>query len=91
MAGGSFALSPTKLLQRRFLQLSRYEAMTTEPVRVTIKDVAVAAGVSTATVSNVINDTGKVGRATKEKVRAAIQRTNWKPNMDARNLARVAK
>lgn len=61
--------------------------MTTKPARVTIKDVATAAGVSTATVSNVINDTGKVGRATKERVRAVIERTKWKPNMNARNLA----
>ena len=41
--------------------------------RDTIKDVAAAAGVSIATVSNVDNGTGKVGRATRERVRAVIQ------------------
>lgn len=57
--------------------------------RVTIRDVAELAGVSTATVSNVINNTGKVSEATKRRVRAVIQRTKWTPNVDARNLARV--
>jgi hypothetical protein len=56
--------------------------------RVTIRDVAEVAGVSTATVSNVINNTGSVSEATKQRVRAVIQRTKWTPNVDARNLAR---
>ena len=58
-------------------------------IRVTIRDIAELAGVSTATVSNVVNETGKVGRATRERVKAAIRSTRWKPNMDARNLART--
>jgi len=56
--------------------------------RVTIRYVATIAGVSTATVSNVVNGRGKVGRATKERVEAAIQSTKWQPNVNARNLAR---
>jgi DNA-binding LacI/PurR family transcriptional regulator len=56
--------------------------------RVTIRDVAEAAAVSTATVSNVVNNTGSVSEATKQKVKAAIQSTKWKPNVNARNLAR---
>jgi plasmid maintenance system antidote protein VapI len=60
------------------------------PHRVTIGNVAELAGVSTATVSNVINNTGSVSEATKQRVRAVIQRTKWTPNVDARNLARSA-
>jgi len=56
--------------------------------RVTIRDVAELAGVSTATVSNVVNNTGKVSEPTRQRVRAAIQRAKWAPNVDARNLAR---
>jgi hypothetical protein len=57
-------------------------------LRVTIRNVAELADVSTATVSNVINTTGSVSEATKQRVRAVIQRTKWTPNADARNLAR---
>lgn len=56
--------------------------------RVTIRSVAELAGVSTATVSNVINNTGKMSEATRQRVEAVIQRTKWTPNVDARNLAR---
>ena len=64
-------------------------AKTQNSGRLTIRDVAEQAGVSTATVSNVVNNTGKVSEATKRRVRAVIQRTRWTPNLDARNLARV--
>lgn len=57
--------------------------------RATIRDVAELAGVSTATVSNVINNTGKVSEPTRRRVRAVIQRTKWTPDIDARNLARA--
>jgi LacI family transcriptional regulator len=57
--------------------------------RVTIRTVAEIAGVSTATVSNVINNTGKVRRTTKERVKAVIERTDWTPNVNARDLART--
>ena len=52
--------------------------------RVTIRTVAEIAGASTATVKNVVNNTGKASRATKERVRAAIESTNWTPNVNAR-------
>jgi hypothetical protein len=58
-------------------------------LRVTIQTIAEIAGVSTATVSNVINSTGKVSLATKKRVRAAIQSANWIPNVYARKLART--
>jgi DNA-binding LacI/PurR family transcriptional regulator len=59
--------------------------------RVTIQTVAEIAGVSTATVSNVIDSTRMVSPATKtkERVKAAIESTNWTPNVNARNLART--
>jgi Bacterial regulatory proteins, lacI family len=58
-------------------------------LRVTIRTVAEIAGVSTATVSNVMNNTGKASPATKRKVKAAIQSAKWEPNVHARNLART--
>jgi DNA-binding LacI/PurR family transcriptional regulator len=54
---------------------------------VTIRDVAKACGVSTATVSNVLNNTGKVGRKTHRSVLAAVKRLAYVPNVHARHLA----
>src|SRR5260370_7480553 len=53
----------------------------------TIRDVAKAAGVSTATVSNVLNKTGKVGRRTHGLVLLAVKRLGYFPDVHARNLA----
>jgi DNA-binding LacI/PurR family transcriptional regulator len=53
----------------------------------TIRDVAKAAGVSTATVSNVLNKTGKVGRRTHHVVLSAVKRLGYFPNVHARHLA----
>jgi LacI family transcriptional regulator len=53
----------------------------------TISDVARAAGVSTMTVSRVINRTGNVKQATLAAVDAAIARLNYAPNPAARSLA----
>ena len=52
-----------------------------------IKDVAHEAGVSTATVSHVINDTKYVTDETRQKVQDAIQKLNFYPNAHARTLA----
>ena len=54
---------------------------------VTIRDVAKSTGVSTATVSNVLNKTGKVGRGTRRTVLAAVKRMGYVPNVHARHLA----
>jgi len=54
---------------------------------VTILDVAKAAGVSTATVSNVLNKTGKVGRKTRQLVLSTVKRLGYIPNLHARHLA----
>jgi len=53
----------------------------------TIRDVAKAAGVSTATVSNVLNKTGKVGRHTHHVVLSAVKKLGYFPNAHARHLA----
>lgn len=56
-------------------------------MRLTIRDVAKAAGVSTATVSNVLNKTGKVGRRTHTLVLSTVKRLGYFPNVHARHLA----
>lgn len=53
----------------------------------TMKDVAHRAGVSLATVSNVVNNNNdEVGYATKEKVLQAIRELNYHPNTNAQSL-----
>jgi DNA-binding LacI/PurR family transcriptional regulator len=56
-------------------------------MNVTIRDVADGAGVSTATVSNVLNNTGKVGRTTQQRVLVVVKKLGYVPNAHARNLA----
>ena len=51
-----------------------------------IREVAKRAGVSTATVSRVVNGTAPVDAGTEKRVRAAIQRTGYYPNTHARTL-----
>ena len=53
----------------------------------TIRNVAEAAGVSTATVSNVLNKTGKVGRRTQLLVLATVKKMGYVANAHARHLA----
>jgi len=52
-----------------------------------LKDVAKEAGVSTATVSHVINNTKFVTEETRSKVLRAIEKCNYYPNVHARALA----
>jgi len=58
-----------------------------ERSRATIDDVALKAGVSTATVSRVINNTGTVAPKTRENVLAAITELNYRPQSAAQILA----
>jgi len=53
----------------------------------TIREVAKEAGVSTATVSNVLNKTGKVGVRTHRLVLSAVKRLGYVPDVHARHLA----
>jgi len=55
--------------------------------KLTIFDVAKAAGVSTATVSNVLNKTGKVGVGTQRLVLAKVKLLGYVPDAHARRLA----
>ena len=52
----------------------------------TIADVAVLAGVSRQTVSNVLNAPQRVTPATTVRVQSAIQKLEYRPNRSARNL-----
>lgn len=56
--------------------------------RPTIADVAREAGVSTGTVSRVLNDRPGVKARTREEVRAAIERLAYRPDSAARELSR---
>ena len=53
---------------------------------VTVKDVARAAGVSTATVSRVVNDDSRISPVTREKVLGYIGKLDYKINNVARSL-----
>lgn len=52
----------------------------------TVNDVAKLAGVSTATVSRVINNSTNVSSKTRERVQSAISELNYSPNMLGSNL-----
>ncbi len=52
----------------------------------TIKDVARAAGVSTATVSYVLNESGAVGEETRRRVLAAVKKLGYRPSVTAKSL-----
>jgi len=56
--------------------------------RVTIKQVAAEAGVSTQTVSRVLNDRPDVARETRRRVRDVINRLGYRPSQAARSLSR---
>jgi LacI family transcriptional regulator len=62
-------------------------ALKLRTMNVTIRDVAKAAGVSTATVSNVLNKTGKVGSHTVRQVLSTVRRLGYVPDVNARRLA----
>src|SRR5215203_3822289 len=53
----------------------------------TLRDVAVLAGVSTATVSHVINQTRRTTQETRARVEVAIKQLGFVPNEGARALA----
>jgi LacI family repressor for deo operon, udp, cdd, tsx, nupC, and nupG len=55
-------------------------------VAVTLRDVARHAGVSTRTVSNVVNGFPHISPAMRVKVEAALSELNYRPNLLARSL-----
>ena len=54
---------------------------------VTLRDVALLAGVSSRTVSNVVNGYAPVSEATRARVQRAVDELGYQPNVLARNLA----
>lgn len=54
--------------------------------RVRLADIAARVGVSTKTVSNVVNGTGWVGDAVRQQVNEAIRELGYRPNLAARQL-----
>lgn len=54
--------------------------------RPTIYDVAQLAGVSTATVSRALNDTGQIAPQTRIAIEAAVEQLGYRPNTIARSL-----
>ncbi len=52
----------------------------------TLKDVAELSGVSTKTVSRVVNNQGEISEETRERVQAAIDQLGYRPNILARSL-----
>ena len=67
---------------KRIDEKERVRAVT----KITIKDVAQIAGVSTATVSYVINDTRPVMPEKRQRVLDAIRKTGYQPNRVAKSL-----
>jgi LacI family repressor for deo operon, udp, cdd, tsx, nupC, and nupG len=55
-------------------------------VAVTLRDVALRAGVSARTVSNVVNDFPHISPAMRAKVQAALDELDYQPNLLARSL-----
>ncbi len=67
--------------------LKKVAGILNQKQNVTIKQVALRAGVSQMTVSRVVNKQGLVKEATRAKVQAAIDELNYRPNLSARRLA----
>lgn len=57
-------------------------------MKVTITDIAIAAGVAKSTVSKVLNDSPKISQETKQKVREIMKQMNYTPSSIATGLAR---
>ena len=58
--------------------------------RITVKDVAQAAGVSTQTVSRVVNKTSYVAAETRRRVEEVVERLGYRPSTLAREKNRSA-
>jgi len=56
----------------------------------TIKDIARISGVSVSTVSRVLNNHPDVSEENRKKVKEAIEKTNYIPNVSAQNLVRTS-
>jgi DNA-binding LacI/PurR family transcriptional regulator len=74
---------------RAFRQLLKANSNRVADSTPTIEDIAKLAGVSTATVSRVVNGSANVSSATREAVMAAISTLQYRPNEHASKLGRA--
>ena len=63
----------------------------TEKTNIRIKDIALLAGVSKGTVDRVLHNRGKVSREKEQRIRAIMEKLNFKPNVIARSLSIASK
>lgn len=70
------------------MQKPRYDSMIDTIMSPTIKDIAIAAGVSTATVSRVVNNPERVSPETRNRIQKIIEEKGYAPNIFARGLMR---
>ena len=56
-------------------------------MKVTMQDVAKAAGVDKATVSRVLRGDARISEKTREKVMASVRELNYRPDLNARHLS----
>lgn len=61
-------------------------SQSTNPLQVTLQDVAALAGVSIKTVSRVVNHQGEMRESTRQRVQQAIDQLGYRPNVLARSL-----
>ncbi len=64
----------------------KFSRKTNGSFHTTLKDVARSAGVSTKTVSRVVNNQGEIRPETREHVQAVIEKLGYRPNVLARSL-----
>jgi LacI family transcriptional regulator len=67
-------------------QKARFSRKGNSSVHATLRDVAKLAGVSTKTVSRVVNNQGEIADTTRARVQAAIKQLDYRPNILARSL-----
>src|SRR6266700_426253 len=78
--------SPRPLRPELALAIDPWKRLQTNPMPVTIKDVARESGVNTSTVSRALNNSYGVNPQTREHVAAIAARLNYHPNRVARGL-----
>jgi len=67
-------------------QITRPHRIVNHSLHATLRDVADLAGVSTKTVSRVVNNQGEISEATRQRVQVAIEELGYRPNILARSL-----
>ena len=67
-------------------QSARPHRKVNHSLHATLRDVADLAGVSTKTVSRVVNHQGEIREATRQRVQATIEQLGYRPNILARSL-----